>query len=108
VDQKPLGPERAVSLAQPPQEQLLSRRQARAQEAKARAEKRKAERERRRQWADHQRQQIRGEQRMRALADRRPQQADDKDDREDEERPVIGERERLFETPRFRFFGNWD
>jgi hypothetical protein len=105
VDQ-PLGPERTVSLAQPTQEQF-SRRQARAEEAKARAEKRRAERERRRQWADQRRIQIQiqKEQEAKSFAERRPQQADDDDD---DDRQTVVRRERPFEPPRFRFFGNWD
>ena len=101
ADQQPIGPERTVSLAQPPEEQQLSRRQMRAQQAKARAEKRKAERR----MVAERRQQFLSEQETRSFRERRSQQAYGNDD---EDRPMIVRRERLFDAPRFRFFNNWD
>ena len=114
----PLGAERAVSLVQPVgQEQARERAREQARvppaevlprrlEAGLEAERRKAER--RKLKAERRlEQQMRKEKEIRAAAERsRRLEADDDDDDARDERPLFTQRDRLFEPPPFRFFGN--
>ena len=105
-----IGSQQPVALVQPPQEQWLTRREARAKAREARrleAQRRRAER---REFAESRRQQFRTPD---VRAGERPRlRAADEDEVEErrEERPVFMQREgqRLFGGPRFRFFGGDD